>query len=204
MADIVGILFKQDTIIKQSTEDSSQLPSNQKQSIPTGALLILQSYSDPSLNNNHYKLSFKDLQLKGYSMNWYAYAPYVRIIQQPIKTVQTVSDVVAKQTDKNVAKIILDRKTVPAQGSFLKLVFNVDTVLKRKPVDAKFLNDASKQTIPAGTELPLLTDRPDTYNAVRFPIEDSHIKVSLEDLEIKGFSRDWYIFIGHVGIQRIG
>jgi hypothetical protein len=112
--------------------------------------------------------------------------------------------VVAKQTEKNVAKIIVDKKTVPAQRSFLKLVFKIDTVIKRRPVDASVLNDQSKQTIPAGTELVLVSDKPDANNVVKFPIEDSHVKVTFKDLEFKGFNQDWYVFMGHAGIQRLG
>jgi len=203
MADVVGILFKQDTLIKQSPVDSSQLPSSQRQNVPLGTFLILQSYGDPSINDNHYKLSLKTIQFKGYN-TWYAYAPHVQILQQPLRTVQSISDVVAKQTEKNVAKIIVDKKTVPAQRSFLKLVFKIDTVIKRRPVDASVLNDQSKQTIPAGTELVLVSDKPDANNVVKFPIEDSHVKVTFKDLEFKGFNQDWYVFMGHAGIQRLG
>ncbi|MEW6494531.1 MAG: hypothetical protein AB1589_18740 [Cyanobacteriota bacterium] len=204
MANLVGILFKQDTIIKKSPVSSSELPSNQKQNIPAGTFLILQSYGDPSANDNHYKLSFKDIQFKGSSMNWYAFAPHVQINQQPLKSVQSVSDVVSKQTEKNVVKIIVDKKTVPAQGSFLKLVFNTDTIIKLEAVDAKFLNDNSKQAIPAGTELVLVTEKPDANNAVKLPIDNSHVKVTFKDIEFKGFSQNWYAFMGHVGIQRLG
>ncbi len=204
MATLVGILFKQDTIIKKSPVSSSLLTSSQKQNIPAGTFLILQSYGDPSANENHYKLSFKDIQFKNSSMNWYAFAPHAQINQQPLKSIQSVSDIVSKQTEKNVAKIIVDKKTVPAQGSFLKLVANTDTVIKLDPVDAKFLNDASKQTIPAGTELVLVTDRPDANNTVKFPIQDSHVKVTFKDIEFKGNNQNWYVFMGHVGIQRLG
>ncbi len=204
MPNIIGILFKQETLLKQSTDDSSTLPSNQKQKIPAGTLLILQSYGDPSVNNNHYKISLKSLQIKGYSMNWYVFASHAQIVQQPLKPIQTVGDVVGKQTEKNVAKIVVDKKSVPAVGSFLKLVFNVDTVIKRRPTDAQFLDEKFKQSIPAGTELVLATSKPDANNVVKFPIEDSHVKVTFQDIELKGFNQDWYVFMGHVGIQRLG
>ena len=203
MADVVGILFKQNTLIKQSPVDSSQLPSTQQQNVPVGTFLILQAYSDPATNNNHYKLSLKNIQFKGYN-TWYAFAPHVQLVQQALRPAQTIIEVVAKQTEKNVAKIIVDKKTVPAQGSFLKLVFNIDTIIKRKPVDSQFLNDDSKQTIPAGTELVLVTERPDANNFVKFPIEDNHVKVTFRDIEFKGFSQNWYVFISHAGIQRLG
>ncbi len=203
MADVVGILFKRSTVIKQTTGDSSQVPSNQRLNVPVGTFLILQSYSDPSNNTNHYKFTLKNLQFKGYN-TWYAYAPDVQVTQQPLHPVQTIGEVVSKQTEKNVAKILVDKKNVPAQGSFLKLVFNVDTTIKRKPVDAQFLNDDSKQTIPAGTQLILATDKPDANNFVKFPIEDSHVKVTFTDVEFKGFNKDWYVFMNHAGIQRLG
>ncbi len=203
MANVVGLLFKRTTIIKQSTADSSQLPSTQRQNVPVGTFLILQSYSDPSENENHYKFSLKNLQLKGYN-TWYAFAPDVQIVQQPLRPLPTIIEVVSKQTDKSVAKISVDKKTVPAQGSFLKLVFTIDTIIKRTPTDSQFLNDDSKQTIPAGTELVLVTEKPDANNFVKFPIEDSHVKVTFRDIEFKGFNQDWYVFISHAGVQRLG
>lgn len=205
MADAVGILFKQDSIIKQSPVNSGELSSNEKQKIPLGTFLILQSYADDiSLNDNHYKFTLKSLQFKGYSQNWYAYAPHVQISEQTLRSAQSVSDVLSKQTEKNIAKIIVDRRTIPAEGSFLKLVFNIDTVIKRRPVDTQVLNENSKQKVPAGTELVLVSNRPDINNVVKFPIEDSHVKVSFKDLDFKGSSQDWYVFVGHVGIQRLG
>jgi hypothetical protein len=203
MANVVGILFKQNTVIKQSTGASDQLPSNQRQNVPVGTFLILQSYSDPPIDN-HYKISLKNLQFKGYN-TWYAYAPHVQVSQQPLRPTQTVAEVVSKQTEKNVAKIIVDKNTVPAQGSFLKIVFTIDTVIKREPVsDAKVLNENSKQTVPAGTELVLVTAKPDANNVVKFPVEDSHVKVTFRDIEFKGYNQDWYVFLSHAGIQRIG
>lgn len=205
MADIVGILFKQDTIIKQSPANSSTLPSSQKQAIPVGTFLVLQSYASPSdSTNNHFRINLKNLQFKGYSQNWYAFAPHVQVGQQSTKTVQSVSDVVSKQTEKDVAKISVDRTTIPAQGSFLKLVFNTDTVIKRRPIDSQIIDEKYKQSVPAGTELVLVTNRPDANNIVSFPIENSHVKVSFKDIEFKGFTQDWYVFMGHVGIQRLG
>ena len=115
MSNVVGILFKQNTVIKQSTGASDQLPSNQRQNVPVGTFLILQSYSDPPIDN-HYKISLKNLQFKGYN-TWYAYAPHVQVSQQPLRPRQTVAEVVSKQTEKNVAKIIVDKNTVPAQLS---------------------------------------------------------------------------------------
>jgi hypothetical protein len=204
MANFVGILFKQDTIIKQLPVDSAQLPSDQRQKIPVGTLLVLQSFSDPAENNNHYKLALKNVEFNGSSMNWYVYAPHAQIIRQALKTVQTVSDVVSRQPEKDLVKVSVDRQTVTAPGGFLKLVFNVDTIIKRKPVDASVLNDQSKQTIPAGTELVLLSNKPDASNTVKLPIQDSHVKFTLKDIEFNGFSQDWYVFVKHVGIQRLG
>lgn len=203
MTNVVGILFKHSTIIKQSPVDSSQLPSTQKQDVPVGTFLILQAYSDASINSNHYKISLKELQFKGYN-SWYAFAPHVEIVQQPLRPTPTLIEVLSKQTEKNIVKIIVDKKTVPAQGSFLKLVFTIDTIIKRTPTDSRFLRDDAKQTIPAGTELVLVTEKPDANNIVKLPIEDSHAKVTFRDVEFKGFNQDWYVFISHAGIQRIG
>ena len=197
------IVFITDTIIKQEPIQASQLPSNRQQNIPAGTTFVIQSYSLPPGNNDHYKITLQNLQFKGFS-NWFAFADHVQIIQEPIVQATTLEAVVNRQTEKNVARIVVDRNTLGTQQGFLKLVFNVDTFIKRQPIDSNVLNDQSKQLIPAGTELVLSTSLPDNTNTVRLPIQDSHVRFNLDDIEIKGFSRDWYAFIKHVGIQRVG
>ncbi|MEA5572939.1 hypothetical protein [Calothrix sp. UHCC 0171] len=197
------IVFVQNSVIKQQPIDSSQLPSNQRQDIPAGTTLVLQSYSIPPGSNNHYKISLDDIQFKGLS-NWFAFANHVQIIQEPIVPETSVEAVIAKQTDKTTAQINVNRNTLGTQQGFLKLVFNVDTFIKRAPVDSQTLNEQSKQLIPAGTELILATSLPDNNNIVKFPIQSNHVKFNLFNVEIKGFSQDWYAFIKHVGIQRVG
>ncbi|RUT01047.1 hypothetical protein DSM106972_070530 [Dulcicalothrix desertica PCC 7102] len=197
------IVFTIDTVIKQEPIQSNQLPSNRLQNIPAGTTFVIQSYSLPPGNNDHYKITLENIQFKGFS-NWFAFAGHVQIIQEPIVVATTIEAVVNRQTEKNVARIAVDRNTLETQQGFLKLVFNVDTFIKRQPIDSNVLNDQSKQLIPAGTELVLSTSLPDSTNTVRLPIQDSHVRFNLDDIEIKGFSRDWYAFIKHVGIQRVG
>ncbi|BAZ39242.1 peptidoglycan-binding domain 1 protein [Calothrix sp. NIES-4101] len=197
------IVFVQNSVIKQQPIESSQLPSNQRQDIPAGTTLVLQSYNIPPGSNNHYKISLDDIQFKGFS-NWFAFANHVQIIQEPIVPETSVEAVIAKQTDKTTAHINVNRNTLGTQQGFLKLVFNVDTFIKRAPVDSQTLNEQSKQLIPAGTELILATNLPDNNNIVKFPIQSNHVKFNLFNVEIKGFSQDWYAFIKHVGIQRVG
>ena len=204
MVSRVGLFFKRDSAIKQRPVNSSDLPSTQRQTIPVGTLLVLQSYAEPSpATTNHYRFSLKTLQIKGFSTNWYAFADHVQLMNQPFSPVQTVGNVLANQQQKDVVKIIVKGQPFAAQG-FLKLVFNIDTIIKRRPVDSNVLNDQSKQAVPAGTELVLFTNQPDAFKAVSFSIEDKHVKFTLKDLEFKGFRQDWYAFIDHVGIQPIG
>jgi hypothetical protein len=202
MANPVRILFLQDTVLKQSTEQASQLPSNMRQNIPAGTCLVLQSYGGPD-NTKHYKIGLKSLQFKGFT-SWYVFSEHVEISDQPLVPVPSVASVVAKQTDKSVVQIIVDKQTIPSQGAFLKIVFNVDTIIKRTPVDAKLLNDNAKQLIPAGTELPIATNRPDANNTVKLIVDRSHVKFNLQSMEIKGFNQDWFAFFEHAGIQRLG
>jgi hypothetical protein len=197
------IVFKTNTVIKQEPVQSNQLPSSRLQNIPIGTTFVIQSYSLPPGNNDHYKITLQNLQFKGFS-NWFAFAEHVQIIQEPIVPATSVESVVNRQTEKNVAKIAVDRNTLEMQQGFLKLVFNVDTFIKRQPIDSSVLNEQSKQLIPAGTELVLSTSLPDNTNTVRLPIQDSHVRFNLDDIEIKGFSRDWYAFFKHVSIQRVG
>jgi hypothetical protein len=197
------IVFVQKSVMKQKPVQSNQLPSNQLQDIPAGTTLVLQSYSIPLGSNDHYKITLDDIQFKGFS-NWFAFANHVQITQEAIIPETSVEAVIAKQTDKTVAKISVDRNTLGVQQGFLKLVFNVDTFIKRQPIDSSVLNDQSKQLIPAGTELILATSLPDNNNIVRFSIQGNHVKFNLFNVEIKGFSQEWYAFAKHVGIQRVG
>jgi hypothetical protein len=196
-------VFIQDTIIKQEPIQSNQLPSNRLQNIPAGTTLVVQNYSLPPGNNDHYKVTLQNIQFKGFS-NWFAFADHVQIIQEPIVAATSVEAIIARQTEKNVVKITVDRNTLGQEQGFLKLVFNVDTFIKRQPVDSNVLSDQAKQLIPGGTELVLATSFPDNNNIVKLPVQDSHVRFALDDMEIKGFSKDWYAFIKHVGIQRVG
>ena len=196
MAPIVRLIAKQDTFLKQSPEQASQLPSNKLQKLPVGTALVLQAYTGPD-STGQYIVNLEDIKFDGTSTNWYVFPGHVEIRQGAISAVQTVSDLLSKQSAKDVV-------TVQTKGRLLKMVFNVETVIKRKPVDASVLNDDSKQVIPAGTELVLSTLKPDANKNVKFSIQDSHVKFNLKDLEFKGFTVDWYVFIKHVGIQPLG
>lgn len=202
MVAIVRLLFTHNTFLKQQPIQSSQLPDYQLQKIPVGTFLVLQSYGMAS--NNHIRLSLKDIEFKGVGQNWFAYSEHVSIWRDPFRPVETVDEKLAKQVEKNTVKISLPWRPFPTQSNLLKIVFNRDTIIKRVPVPSQFLSEASRQDIPAGTELVLLTERPDAQNQIQLPIEENHVKFTLQDIEFKGFSRDWYGYIKHVGIQPLG
>ncbi|HBB34005.1 MAG TPA: hypothetical protein DDZ80_18425 [Cyanobacteria bacterium UBA8803] len=203
MASLVRIRFKQDTTLKQEPIQSHLLPSNKRQEIPGGTLLVLQSYAPPD-STNHIRLSLEDLQFKGTSKNWYAFTEHIQITKEPIKPVETIAQTLTKQGGKNVVKINVYRQTLPPKGGLIKLVFNQETIIKRAPVQSQLLTDDAKQQIPAGTQLVLLTDKPDVDKKIALSIKESHLQFSLMDLEVKGFSQDWYVFIQHVGLKVIG
>lgn len=204
MASIARLLVKQNTVLKLEPVQASLLPSSKLQNVSVGTQLVLQSFGETADNDNHIRISLKDIAFKGFGTNWYAYEPHVEVVRDSFKPVQPVSDVLSKQSEKNVVKISVSKPTSPGQGGLLKLVFNVDTVIKRAPVESRFLDEKSLQKIPAGTELVLLTNNPDANNVVKLPIQDSHVKFSLKDIEFKGFSKDWFAFVQHVGIQKVG
>ncbi|GAB1544744.1 hypothetical protein NUACC21_74200 [Scytonema sp. NUACC21] len=196
------IVFFQDTVLKQEPIQSSRLPSFKRVNIPAFTVLVLQSYTF-LITQDHHRITLKNLQLKGFS-SWYAFAPDVDIFSDEVFPIRNVDDIAAEQQNNNEVKIFVDRDSVGNQRSFLKIVANTDTVFKREPVDSSVLRDEFKQTIPAGTELVLATSRPDANGAVRFPIVKNHVRFSLQDLDIKGFSSNWYAFDKHVGIDRLG
>lgn len=202
MASIARLLFKQTTYLKRSPVQSSELPSNQLQKVPVGTLLVLQSYG--TTPNNHLKLSFKDITFKGSGSNWYVFTDHVAVLKDSLGYAETIDSMLSKQFEKNVVKILVDRQTTPAQGDFLKLVVNQDTVIKRLPVQANFLSPSSLERIPAGTELVLATDKPDVNNTVQFPLDKDHVKFSLRDVEFDGYTQGWYGYVKHLGIQRLG
>jgi hypothetical protein len=204
MAISYRIAFLKNSLLKQEPIQSSQLPSYKRQDIPAGTVLPLTSYGVDPFNPDHYKVTLEDIKFKDYGGTWYAFIEHVDIFQEPFTPVTNVDELLAQQVEKDVVKIYAQREVVGNQQGFLKLVFNVETLIKRKPVDSRFLNEQSKQVIPAGTELILLTQQPDSNNIVRFKIEDNHVKFSLKDIELKGFSQDWYAFDQHVGIERVG
>ncbi|AOX00266.1 hypothetical protein BJP34_13100 [Moorena producens PAL-8-15-08-1] len=202
MANVLRLLFKQDSYLKQEPIQSSQLPDNKRQMIPAGTILVLRYYGQES--GNHLKLGLKDIAFKGFSGDWYAFEDHVAIMMESLQPVETVSNVVSKQEDKTAFNIPIYQNTLLNQPVLLNLFFNQDTVIKRAPVQSSMLNEASKQEIPAGTELVIVTDQANADNTVKFTVEENHVKFSLKDLEFKGFSEDWYAFAGHVGIQGMG
>lgn len=203
MANVVRLLVKQDTVLKQEPIQAGQLPSNKLQKIPAGTLLVLQSFGIVPGNNSHIKLSFKDLDFKGFANNWYIFRDHAEILERPFTPVSTIKQSAFNQQTKNVVEILayLDKQKTPAQGGFVKLVFNQDTLIKRRPVESRFLNAASLQKIPAGTELVLWTNKPDVHNSIKFPIESNHLQFDLKDAEFKGYSQDWYVFEDHAGLK---
>ncbi|NEP02652.1 MAG: hypothetical protein F6K58_29190 [Symploca sp. SIO2E9] len=200
MADSVRILFKQDTFLKQEPVQSSMLPSNKIQKIPQGTLLVLDSYERPA--NNHIRISLDSLKFKGLRMNWYAFEGHITIVQEQIQAVESISKSLSKQQAKNTLKVTTYNN--PDQECPLKLIINTDTKLKRAPVDSRYLSEDSIQKVPVGTELVILGQKPKADKVLELPIEDSHFKFSLKDLEFKGFSQDWYVYVDHAGVQILG
>ncbi|MFP4124538.1 MAG: hypothetical protein ACLFWI_26790 [Coleofasciculus sp.] len=203
MVSLVRMLSTQDTILKQEPIQSSLLPSYKLQPIPASTLLVLQSYTPPDLTR-HIRISFQDIGFQGRNLNWYAFIDHVQITKEPLRPTETVAQMLSKQIEKDVVKMMVYRQSLPPEGGLLKIAFNVDTVIKRTPVQSMYLSPNALQPIPAGTELVLLTNKPDAYNMVSLPIEDSHIKFTLKDVEFKGFNQDWYAFVKHVGLQLVG
>ncbi|MUH01787.1 hypothetical protein F7734_59875 [Scytonema sp. UIC 10036] len=202
MAFATRIIFFQDTLLKQEPVQSSQLPSFKLVNIPAFTVLVLQSYTF-LITQDHHRITLKNLQFKGFT-SWYVFAPHVDIFSDEFFPIQTVGDIAAEQQSNNEVKIFVDRDSVGNQRNFLKIVANTQTVFKREPVDSSILRDELKQTIPAGTELVLATGRPDGSGAVRFPLVKNHVRFSLQNPDIKGFSSNWYAYEEHVGIDRLG
>jgi len=200
MTNPVRIFFTRNTVIKQKPIQSSQLPSYLKQNIPAGTLLVLQSYGT---EGDHIKFSLKELEFKGYRSNWYAYEPHVAIIKEPLRYVKTISETVPAPYDNNSITLTVSWGNIWYQQGLVKLITNIDTVIKQKPIDSRWLDESFKQDIPAGTELVMLTNKPDFYNRVTFPIEDWHVKFALKDIEFKGFGWNWYAYVEHVGVVAI-
>ncbi|NET03214.1 MAG: hypothetical protein F6K16_00460 [Symploca sp. SIO2B6] len=200
MADSTRLFFKQDTVLKQEPVQSSMLPSNKIQKVPQGTLLVLDSYERPA--NSHIRISLKNLKFKGLRMNWYAFEGHVAIVQEQIQAVDSISKSISKQQEKNTLKVTTYSNS--DQECPLKLIINTDTMLKRAPVDSRYLSEDSIQKIPVGTELVIMGQKPKADKILELPIDDSHFKFSLKDLEFNGFSEDWYVYVEHAGVQILG
>jgi len=123
MTSFSRLLFTQDTALKQQPVQSSQLPSNQLQQIPVGTELVLQTYSIPAPNPDHYRVTLRNMQFKGFN-NWFVFAKHVKVIESAFTPVTTIEAMVAKQTEKNTVRITVDKSTIGNQQGFLKIVFN--------------------------------------------------------------------------------
>jgi hypothetical protein len=210
---LVRALFKRDTTIKQKLADSSVLPTSQRQEIPRGTLLVLQSYASPS--QNHIKMSFTSLDFQNFTGSWFAFTgsvlqttpngeiftQEVDIIKKPLAAVKTIDQRLSTQTNKTVVNIPANQQTIGSQQGFLKIVFNTDTFIKRQPVAKEALLPNLVQAVPAGTELILSTNSPNTSNVVGFSITSNHVQFSLKGITLNGFGQNWYAFTQHVGIE---
>jgi hypothetical protein len=68
------IKFLADTALKQSTEQATQLPEDQKQLISRGTLLALESFENEV--DHHIKITLKDDVFKGLK-TWFVFADHV-------------------------------------------------------------------------------------------------------------------------------
>lgn len=116
MASIARVLFRQTTYLKRSPVQSNQLPEHQLQKVPVGTCLVLQSYG--TTPNNHLKLSFKDVTLKGSGSNWYVFTDHAAVLKDSPGYAETIESMLAKQVEKSTLKILVDRLTTPVQGTF--------------------------------------------------------------------------------------
>jgi hypothetical protein len=80
------LVFNEDTVIKREAVSSDILDPSAKQDIPAGTELILSTNApniynvvEFSLKNRHVRFALKDIALKGYTQNWYAFIEHVGI-----------------------------------------------------------------------------------------------------------------------------
>jgi uncharacterized protein YvpB len=78
----------QDTFLKQSTEQASTLPDDQKQLLTSGTVLAL--HSEAEAPHNHIKVAFKDNVFQGLN-TWFAFADHVDVITDAIKLSDSTS-----------------------------------------------------------------------------------------------------------------
>jgi hypothetical protein len=181
-----SLKFVLDTLLKQSTAQSSQLPGQDLQYIDAGTVLPIAAIQ--FVDHSHLKVTFgKDadghqIAFKGRN-TWYIYSPDVQILRegQPILSVAAVSQV-GQAAPTYVLKAL------------------ADTWLKQRPVQSTTLNDDQRQLLEVGTVLPV-----SSYAL----LPDDHLKISLgknqqgEQLAFKG-RNTWYVYRPHGQILRDG
>lgn len=181
-----SLKFVLDTLLKQSTAQSSQLPEEQLQLIEADTELPIAAIQP--VDGNHLKVTFgrdeqnNQISFKGRN-TWYIYNPDVQVLRdgQPIMSLATVSQV-------GTSAPVYVLKTV------------TDTWLKQSPEQASSLDESQRQLLNSGTVLPI-----SSY----LPVPNNHLRISLgkdaqgQQLSYKG-RNTWYVYRPDVQILREG
>nr|WP_228035566.1 lysozyme [Oculatella sp. LEGE 06141] len=181
-----SLKFVLDTLLKQTTAQSSQLDDTQLQSIEAGTELPIVAIQP--VDANHLKVTLgqddqgNQLSFKGRN-TWYIYNPDVQIWRdgQPIMSLATVS-----QTGTSAPVYVI--KAI------------ADTWLKQSTASASTLTETQRQLIKSGTVLTI-----SSYS----PVPNNHLRVSLgknaqgQQLFFQG-RNTWYAYRPDVQILRDG
>ncbi|MEM8605444.1 MAG: hypothetical protein AAGF24_16615 [Cyanobacteria bacterium P01_H01_bin.121] len=136
-----SLKFVLDTLLKQSTAQSAQLPEQDLQFIDAGTVLPIAAIQ--FVDHSHIKVTFgqttagQQLAFKGRN-TWYVYSPDVQVLRdgQPILALASVSQV-GQANPQYVLKTL------------------TDTWFKQDTVQGSTLSDDQRQLIEGGTVLPV-------------------------------------------------
>jgi GH24 family phage-related lysozyme (muramidase) len=180
-----SVKFVLDTLLKQSTAQSSQLSDEQKQYVDAGTELPIAAIQP--VDGNHLKVTFgrkdgEQITFKGRN-TWYIYNPDVQILRdgQPILSIATVS-----QTGKTAPVYVV--KAV------------ADTWLKLSVAQASTLSENQRELLKSGTVL-----RISSYDTV----PNNHLKIALgkdqqgQQISFQG-RNTWFVYRPDVQILRDG
>lgn len=151
------------TILKTQPKDSSNLPEGEMTQLSLGATYSIKGYA---ATRGYFRITLVE-SIPGFGDVGYVYWQHVKI-------------------KKEGREVSYDPHAITA--TVLQ-----NTVIKKRPIDAKDLDENEKKSLYLGR----------VYGVDSYSIENGHVKASLTE-EIAGFGNTGYIFPRHILLQRGG
>ncbi len=151
----------QTTPFKLKPEDSAQLGNNQKVEFPHGTTYTILGYASIS---DHFRVTL-DQEIPGFGRHGFIYRYHAEIWQQD--------------------------KPINYNTNAINLSIVNTTVFKKRPIDAAYLPETERTTLPAGM----------VYGVQSYTTEEGHLKVAITE-NLPGFGNTGYLYPDFVQLIR--